>query len=88
MTLLREARQRGAVIVGQWRNDMKQKRYIISISLLERDELGRQDLKTLSVHALYRTHNQGEARLQFDNAIGLLKQEGYSFDSDPISRGE
>jgi hypothetical protein len=67
---------------------VKKKRYIISLSLIERDETERELPKTLSIHALYRTHNQGEGRLQFDAAVGLLKQEGYSFDSDPISRGE
>ena len=63
-------------------------RYVICLNLIERDETERVAPKTLSGHALYRSHNQYETRLQFDAAIKLLKQAGMNFDSDPVSRGQ
>lgn len=63
----------------------KRRRFVISVSLVQRDELEREMPKTLHITGVYRTRIEGQARMQYDCLIALLKEEGFSYDSDPIS---
>ena len=67
---------------------MKHKRYILTLSLIERDRLNERESKPLHIKMFYRTTSEGHARLMFDQAISCLSANQLNLDHDPISQGE
>jgi len=66
---------------------MKKPRYIIKLTLLQRDEANpHRDPMIVHDVGLWRTRVEGEARVVFDSIRRKINDQGYSYDNDPITR--
>jgi hypothetical protein len=59
------------------------KRYIISMKLVESDGIKN---TPVAETGLWRTYNEGEAKVIFDTLVKQLKDGGWSFDNDSVSK--